>query len=97
MTRVGVGTDATAPVATQTGLLAGAVFKGMDASFPDTPASQQINYRGTYADADAVQAWNEETIDNGSGADENLVRANTSLGTKPSNETWILTGTLTAS
>lgn len=96
--RIGVGNDGTAPSASQTGLLGGSTaFKAMDTGFPTVPATQKTDFQGTFGDTDAQFAWLEETIDNGSGSNENLNRANTNLGTKPGTETWVLKGTITGS
>lgn len=92
--RVGVGSDSTAEVATQTGLLDGTpTFKGMAASFPSR-ASQTMSWKGLdFGTGDANEAWNEFTVDNGTGAqgDLNLNRkVDTTKGTKVSGETWTL-------
>ena len=93
--RVGTGTSTTAAVATQTGLLAGAVFKAMDATYPlGAGSNQNVDFRGTYGSADANQIWSEFTVDNGSGPNINLHRTVSAQGTKVSGQTWVLTITL---
>jgi hypothetical protein len=96
--RIGVGNSATAPAATQTALQGGSTaFKAMDTTYPTSGSSQQAVFQGTFGTSDANFAWSEETIDNGSSPNKNIQRANTSLGTKPGTETWILQATLTIS
>jgi hypothetical protein len=95
--RLGVGNDATAPSATQTGLIGGSsLYKAMNGSFPTTGSSQQIVLKSDFTTGEANFAWLEETADNGSGPSKNLHRANTNLGTKTSG-TWTLTDTITLS
>lgn len=94
---LGVGNDGTAPAATQTALIgASTLYKGMDATYPTTPAAQAFDVRATFGDAEAQFNWLEEAFRNGATAAELWNRANTSLGDKTAlSETWILTGTLT--
>jgi hypothetical protein len=94
--RIGVGNDGTAPVATQTGLLgASKKFKGMNAGYPQKSSNQSI-WQADFVDTEAEFAWLEETIVNAADdTGQNLCRQNTSLGTKPSGQTWRLTGTIT--
>ncbi len=73
------------------------LFKAMDASFPTSGASQQGIFQSTFGTSEANFSWLEETVDNGSGANKNMQRSNTALGTKPSSESWILKATLTLS
>lgn len=95
--RLGVGNDATAPSATQTGLIGGSTaFKAMNASYPTTGSSQQIVLRSDFLTAEGNFAWLEQTADNGSTPNKNLHRANTNLGTKTTG-TWTLTDTITLS
>lgn len=95
--RIGVGDDATAPVATQTGLLAATnkLWKAMNAGYPQKSGQQSI-FQSDFIDGEAEYAWLEETIVNAADdAGKNLCRQNTNLGTKPSGQTWRLTGTIT--
>jgi hypothetical protein len=93
--RIGVGTDSTAPADTQSGLLGTTAFAGMNASYPQQSGDHDLVFQADFGDGVAEFAWNEETIDNGSGDDDNLCRQNTALGTKPAGQTWRLTGTVT--
>jgi len=94
--RIGVGNDATAPADTQTGLLgASTFFKGMNTGYPAKSGDHDIQFQADFVSGEAEFAWNEETIDNGATANKNLCRQNTALGTKPSGQTWRLTGTIT--
>jgi hypothetical protein len=93
--RIGVGNDATAPSASQTGLLgASKLYKGMNAGYPQKSGQQSI-FQGDFIDGEAEFAWLEEAIDNGAVALIDICRQNTSLGTKPAGQTWRLTGTIT--
>lgn len=93
--RIGVGNDGTAPSPTQTGLLGTSQFyKGMNTGYPQKSGQQSI-WQADFVDGEAEFAWLEETIDNGSVAGINLCRQNTNLGTKPSGQTWRITGTIT--
>lgn len=93
--RIGVGNDATAPVATQTGLLGtSTLYKGMNTGYPQISGQDSI-WQADFVDGEAEWAWLEEAIDNGATAALDLCRQNTNLGTKPSGQTWRLTGTIT--
>ena len=95
--RIGVGDDATAPAATQTGLLAATnkLWKGMNTGYPQKSGQDSI-FQSDFVDGEAEYAWLEETIVNAADdTGKNLCRQNTNLGTKPSGQTWRLTGTIT--
>ena len=94
--RIGVGDSATAPSATQTGLLGtNKLWKAMNGGYPQKSGQQSI-FQSDFIDGEAEYAWLEETVTNASDdAGKNLCRQNTSLGTKPSGQTWRLTGTIT--
>ena len=97
--RLGVGDDATAPSAAQTGLLAvtNKLYKAMNATYPQI-SSQDAIWQADFIDTEAEFAWLEETISNTvDNAGDNLCRQNTSLGTKPAGQTWRLTATITFS
>jgi hypothetical protein len=97
--RLGVGDDATAPAATQSGLLAvtNKLYKAMNGGYPQI-SSQDCIWQADFIDTEAEFAWLEETISNTvDNAGDNLCRQNTSLGTKPSGQTWRLTATITFS
>lgn len=91
--RVGVGSDATAAVATQTGLLdVTPTFKTMAAGFPSR-AAQTGSWKGLdFVGADANELWTEFTVDNGTGVEGglNMNRKVENKGTKVSGETWTL-------
>ena len=95
--RLGVGDDSTAPAPTQTGLQAATnkFWKAMNATYPQKSGQQSI-FQADFVDGEAEFAWNEETIVNAADdTGDNLCRQNTALGTKPTGQTWRLTGTIT--
>lgn len=95
--RIGVGNSNTAAVATQTALLGGSSeFKGMEATYP-LSTSQAVTFRASFGSSEGNFAWEEWTVDNGAGANKNLNRKVTSLGTKVSGTTWVFTVTITLS
>lgn len=90
---LGVGDDATAESATQTGLLAASnlLYNGMEAGYPQR-AAQTVTWRAVFADAEANFAWNEVSLSNASGGNTgtNLNRrVPGNLGTKASGS-WTL-------
>ena len=90
---LGVGDDATAEAATQTGLLAGVnlLYKGMEATYPQR-SGQTVTWRAVFGDAEANYAWNEVSLSNAVGGNTgtNLNRkVPGDLGTKASG-TWTL-------
>lgn len=93
---LGVGNDGTAPLATQTGLIgASKLYKGMNTGYPQISGQDSI-WQADFVDTEAEWNWLEETVCNSSSnAGDNLCRQNTDLGTKPSGQTWRLTGTIT--
>lgn len=93
---LGVGDDGTAPAPSQTGLQgASKTYKGMNAGYPQI-SGQDSKWQADFVDGEAEYAWNEETVANGnSDSADNLCRQNTSLGTKPTGQTWRLTATIT--
>lgn len=93
--RLGTGTSSTAAAASQTGLLADAVFVGMDAGYPTYGSSQQYIAKGTFGTSTANQSWQEFSLDNGSSANKNFNRKCSDEGTKPSGQIWVLTLTVT--
>jgi hypothetical protein len=94
--RIGVGNDGTAPVDTQTGLLgASKLYKAMNSGYPQLSGDHDSVWQSDFVSGEAEWAWLEEAIDNGATALIDLCRQNTSLGTKPSGQTWRLTGTIT--
>lgn len=93
---IGVGDGVTAFAATQTDLVAAAnkLRKAMDATYPTTTTNVLV-FRSTFATSDANWAWNEWGVFNASTAGVMLSRKVESLGTKPSNQSWQFTVTLT--
>ena len=88
--RVGVGNNTQAADAGDAGLLGGSTaFAVMDTGYPQR-SGQIGKWRGSFGDGQAEFAWEEYTVDNGSGSDKNLNRYVTSKGTKGSGETWTL-------
>jgi hypothetical protein len=89
--RIGVADSTTAEADTQTGLQGGTTaFKAMDTSFPvkSGTGNDTIEFQSVFGSADANQAWNEFTVDNG--ATVNLNRKVSAQGTKSSGQTWTI-------
>ena len=96
---VGVGDSTAAVVNTQTALQAGSNFllKQCDTSFP-TQSGTTLTFQATFANTDAVFSWQEIGIFNGStqgGSTVMLDRFLSAFGSKPNNQSWVLTVTLT--
>ena len=90
--RLGVGNSNSAAVATQTGLLGGStLFKAMEATYPLNGTDQKATFRSSFGSSEGNFAWEEWTVDNGAGANKNLNRKVTALGTKVSGTTWVFT------
>jgi hypothetical protein len=101
--RIGVGDSTTAAAATQTDLQAATnkYYMTMDATFPSV-SGQTVTFKSTFGSAVANFAWQEWGIDNGTTANTTgvapmLNRRVTSMGTKASGATWVLTVTITVS
>jgi len=97
--RLGVGDSNTAAAATQTGLQAATnkTFKAMDATYPQK-SNQTVEWRSTFASADANYPWEEYTIVNAADdTGKNLNRKVESKGTKVSGESWTLSLKITFS
>ncbi|MFZ3171971.1 MAG: hypothetical protein WA118_08330 [Carboxydocellales bacterium] len=90
--RIGIGDSATAAVATQTDLQAGAnkLYKAMDATYPQV-TGQTITFKSTFGATDANFAWNEITVDNGAAGAKNMNRKVQVMGTKANPTTWVVT------
>ena len=95
---MGVGDDATAADAAQTGLLGAAnagthkLYVAMDGSYPTYGTSQKTTWRSTFTSAQANFHWQEITVANGnSDAAKNLNRKAQDMGTKASGSTWVAT------
>lgn len=104
VTHLGVGDSTTAAVATQTDLQASSnkFRKVMEATYPvhtdgTALANASIIFRSSFSTAQANFAWNEWAIFNDPTAGRMLNRKVSSLGTKTSADTWVLTVTLTVS
>lgn len=93
---IGVGDSTTAFAAAQTDLQAttNKFRKAMDATYPQR-ASNVLTFRSSFANADANFAWQEWGVFNASTGGSMLNRKVESLGTKPSNQSWQFTVTLT--
>lgn len=90
--RLGVGNSTTAFNATQTGLQGGSTaYQAMDATYPQR-SSNVVTFKATFATGAANFAWEEVVTDNGTNTLSRLV---TSLGTKTSAASWVLTHTMT--
>jgi len=97
---IGVGDDATAAVATQTGLIAATnkKYNAMDMSYPTYGSSQKVTHRATFASGDANFHWQEITVANGnSDASKNLNRKVQDMGTKAALTSWVATQEVTLS
>lgn len=97
---IGVGDSTTAAAATQTGLQAttNKAWKGMESGYPIAGTDQAIVFRSVFSDSEANFAWNEFTVGNSNDdSGENLNRKVQAIGTKPSNQTWTITVTITLS
>jgi hypothetical protein len=98
--RIGVGDSNTAAAATQTGLQAAMnkLYKAMDSGYPQV-SNQTVTWRATFGAGEAAYAWNEFTIANGADdAAKNLNRkVDTTIGTKGSSPTWVISLTVTIS
>ena len=89
LARMGVGNDATAASATNTGLLGGSTaFAAMEGGFPNLATAQRVDFKGSFASGLAEFAWEEFSVDNGVTPNANLQRLVSSKGTKSSGETW---------
>ena len=99
---IGVGDSTTAAAATQTDLQAASnkLRKVMDASNPvhtdaTTSGAATIQFKSTFASADANYAWQEWAVFNGSSGGRMLNRKVESWGTKVSGASWTFTVTIT--
>jgi hypothetical protein len=96
---IGVGTDSTAAVATQTGLnpvVSGSEQYNINDSV--TVTNQSTAWVATFASGDANFHWQEITVCNTSAdAGKNLNRKVQDMGTKASGTSWVATLTITLS
>jgi hypothetical protein len=89
--RIGVGDSNANADPSQTGLLGvNQYYKGMDQGYPTYGSGQKIVFKSTFSTTEANFAWNEVTVDNGSASGKNLNRKVISLGTKTSDQTWVI-------
>ena len=96
--QLGVGDDATAEDATQTGLLgSNQTWKGMDSGYPTYGTNQKATFKATFGADEANHPWREFSVRNGATADKNLNRKVSDQGTKASGQVWELTLSITLS
>lgn len=93
---LGVGNSSTAPAATQTDLLGTSKVRQVVDSAP-TRAAQTLTFKATFGSAAGNFAWEEFGVFNASSGGTMLSRKVSSLGTKASGSTWVLTVTLAVS
>lgn len=94
---IGLGDSSTAFAAGQTDLQAASnkVRVAMDATYP-TRSSNVLIFRSTFSTAQANYAINEFSVHNASSSGTMFSRkVDSSLGTKTSSQTWVVTVTLT--
>lgn len=93
---LGAGDSNTAFAVGQTDLQAASnkLRKAMDATYPSR-SGQVVSFRSTFGTSDANWAWQEVAIFNASSGGTMLARSVSSLGTKTSAGSWVLTYTLT--
>jgi len=97
---IGVGDSATATVpSSMTGLQASTnkLNKGMNATYPLAAAAQAEVWQSTFGTTDANWIWNEITVSNANDFTHALNRLVSSMGTKASGATWVVTLTITLS
>lgn len=88
---IGVGNDATAAAANQTGLLgASASYATMSAGYP-VVSGQTTTWRAVFGSGSANFDWREFTVSNSaSNAGDNLNRKVSNQGTKAAGQTWTI-------
>lgn len=92
---LGVGNSSTAFSASHTDLQgASKTRKAMDATYPSRSANV-VTYRSTFGTGDANYAWEEVGVFNASSGSQMMSRHVSSLGTKTSAASWVLTLTQT--
>jgi hypothetical protein len=95
-----VGDSATAAAAAQTDMQGTTATAAMDSTYPQVTA-QTATFRATFGTSAANFAWNELGVKNGAGAVSGAIlmlnRKVTSLGTKTSAASWVVTLTITLS
>lgn len=104
-TKIGIGEDTTAAVASQTDLLGSSkTYIAMDSGWPKTRTDDgALGYgvfqtKATFGTGDANNVWGEAVVKNTNGSSNKcLCRAATGWGTKTSAATWVVTHTITLS
>lgn len=99
--RIAVGDKTTAATSSDTKLDAEAnpgnsLRKALSSGYPNR-SGQTVSLRASFSNSEAVFTWNEYGIAwSGTISDNSLMtrQVDTSLGTKPSNQTWVLTATV---
>ena len=95
-TYLGVGDSSTAFSAAHTDLQAATnkLRVAMEATYPQR-SSNVVTYKSSFSTAQANWAWQEVGVFNAAAAGQMMSRAVSSLGTKTSASTWVLTHTQT--
>ena len=94
---IGTGTDNTAPASSQTELITAPVYVSMEGGFPASATTRRVDFKGSFADGVAEQAWEEYSVRNSNATPKNLIRATAVKGTKATGEVWTLEIQITAS
>ena len=97
---IGVGSDATAATAAQTGLIANSnkSYMPMDSGFPTYGTNGMATFKATWGSDDANYSWNEFSIANGnSDSAKNLNRKVSAQSTKVQGQIWSMTFQITLS
>ena len=96
--QIGIGDSATASTAGMTDLQAAVnkTYKAMDATFPTAPSAGAVQFKSTFASADANYVWSEFVVRQATSV-ICLDRGTGVFGTKASGTTWVATVTLTIS
>jgi len=94
--RIGVGDGGGTPFANTQTDLAGTnkLRKAMDATYP-TVTGNTLTFRSTFTTSEAVWSWAEWGVFNAAAAGTMLNRKVEALGTKPNDQSWQITATLT--
>lgn len=95
---IGVGDDSTSPAAAQTDLLASTnkTYVGMEATYPTTPTSGQVQFKASFGSGSANYAWNEMVVRNSTSVIciNRSTNSGAGWGTKTVGSTWDATVTL---
>lgn len=95
---IGVGNSDTAAAASQEGLQGSSKeYAAMDSGYPQV-SDQTITFRSTFGAGEAAFHWEEFTVVNAStDSGDNLCRKVDDHSTKPSDDTWVVSMTVTIS